>query len=64
MKKNILCTVFAFSGTAMVFSQVGINNTSPKATLDVSAKTNNGTRPEGFIAPRLTGDEIKAADNQ
>lgn len=64
MKKNVLCAFFVFSGIAMAFSQVGINNTSPKATLDVSAKSNDGTRPEGFIAPRLTGDEIKAADAQ
>lgn len=35
-----------------------------KAILDVAARTNNGTWPEGFIAHCLTGNEIKAADVQ
>ncbi|PWN58170.1 hypothetical protein [Chryseobacterium viscerum] len=50
--------------TGLAFSQVGINNTTPKATLDVTAKTLDGSQPEGLIAPRLTGDQIKAADFQ
>ncbi|BFO67495.1 hypothetical protein [Chryseobacterium sp. KCF3-3] len=63
--KNITLLIL----TALLFSipayaQVGINNTSPKATLDITAKTTNGTAPEGLIAPRLTGDQIKAADAQ
>ncbi|MDP9956030.1 hypothetical protein J2X97_001667 [Epilithonimonas hungarica] len=45
-------------------AQVGINNTSPQATFDVTAKTTDGSRPEGLIAPRLTGDQIKAGDAQ
>ena len=61
-KKIILITSLLFTG--LVFAQVGINNTSPKATLDVTAKTTNGSTPEGVIAPRLTGDQIKAADTQ
>ncbi|WP_449388272.1 hypothetical protein [Chryseobacterium lineare] len=48
----------------LIFGQVGINNTSPKATLDITAKTNNGTKPEGLIAPRLTGDQIQSGDGQ
>lgn len=43
--------------------QIGINNNVPKATLDIMAKTNDASRPEGVIAPRLTGDQIKAADS-
>ena len=43
---------------------VGIGTDSPKATLDVTANTRNGSKPEGFIAPRLTGDELKAGDPQ
>ncbi|BFO67470.1 hypothetical protein [Chryseobacterium sp. KCF3-3] len=50
--------------TLTVKAQVGVNNTSPKATLDITAKTTDGTAPEGFIGPRLTGDQIKAADAQ
>jgi hypothetical protein len=44
--------------------KVGIGTTAPNATLDVSAATTNGSQPEGFIAPRLTGDQIKAGDAQ
>jgi len=62
MKKIITIAVSLYS--LSLFSQVGINTTQPKATLDVTAKTTDGSRPEGFIAPRLTGDQIKAGDNQ
>ncbi|WP_346985561.1 hypothetical protein [Chryseobacterium sp. POE27] len=58
MKQLITTAVLLFSIT--VFAQVGINNTSPKATLDITAKT-NGTKPEGLIIPQLTGDQIRAA---
>lgn len=47
-----------------VFAQVGINNNSPKATLDITANTRDGSKPEGLLVPRLTGDQIKAADAQ
>ncbi|SEM73291.1 hypothetical protein SAMN05421856_10635 [Chryseobacterium taichungense] len=57
--KNILTTAaLLFSMTA--FAQVGINNTSPKATLDITAKTTDGSKPEGLIAPRLTGNQIQS----
>ncbi|SDF25024.1 hypothetical protein [Epilithonimonas hungarica] len=62
MKK--IFTSVAMIGATMAMAQVGINNEDPKATLDVTAKTTNGTKPEGIIAPRLTGDQIKAADAQ
>jgi len=45
-----------------IYSQVGINTQDPKATLDIAARTTDGSRSEGIIAPRLTGDQIKAAD--
>jgi len=32
--------------------------------LDITAKNTDGSTPEGVIAPRLTGDQIKAADTQ
>ncbi len=44
----------------IIKAQVGINNTSPKATLDITAKTTDGSKPEGLIAPRLTGDQIQS----
>lgn len=63
MKKTILSFLLLGFAT-FIFAQVGINNTAPKATLDVTAKTTDGSRPEGIIAPRLTGDQIKAGDAQ
>lgn len=50
--------------TNKMFSQVGINNQDPKSTLDITAKTTDGTKPEGVIAPRLTGDQIKSGNSQ
>lgn len=44
------------------FSQIGINTENPKATFEISAKTTDGSRPEGIIIPKLTGDQIKASD--
>lgn len=48
--------------TTLVFSQVGINNSNPQATLDVTAKTTDGSRPEGLITPRLTGNQIRSGN--
>lgn len=58
MKKNIIL-LLVFSVTKL-FSQVGINTTTPKATLDVVGKPTNITVLDGIIAPRLTGDQLKA----
>ncbi|RNA62599.1 hypothetical protein D1631_11970 [Chryseobacterium nematophagum] len=43
------------------FGQVGINNQSPKITLDIMAKNSDGSTSEGFIPPRLTGNALFAA---
>lgn len=58
MKQLFTTAGVLFSMTA--FAQVGINNTSPKATLDITAKT-TGSKPEGLIVPQLTGDQIHTA---
>ncbi len=50
--------------SVLVYSQVGINTQAPQATLDVTAKNTNGTTPEGLIPPRLTGNQVQAADAQ
>ncbi|WP_374465766.1 hypothetical protein [Chryseobacterium sp.] len=63
IKKQLL-TLFAITTVSIAYGQVGINNTSPKATLDVVAKNTDGSTPEGLIAPRLTGDQIKAGSAQ
>ncbi len=57
--KNIL-TIVVMLISITISAQVGINNTSPKATLDITAKT-SGTKPEGLIIPQLSGDNIHTA---
>lgn len=57
LSKLSLLTAGFLSVTA--FSQVGINTTTPKSTLEVVAKTNGATQAEGLMIPRLTGDQIK-----
>lgn len=60
MKKMIL--LLGVAASQITLAQVGINTEAPKATLDVSAKPSDNTKIDGFIAPRLTGDELKAKD--
>ncbi|KQM55244.1 hypothetical protein [Chryseobacterium sp. Leaf201] len=61
MKKNLsAAATLLFS--AAVYSQVGINTQTPRATLDVTAKINDGSRAEGIIPPRLTGDALHIAE--
>ncbi|CAA7388619.1 fibrobacter succinogenes major paralogous domain-containing protein [Chryseobacterium fistulae] len=43
------------------FGQIGINNPSPKATLEITAKKLDGSTPEGVIVPKFTGDILFAA---
>lgn len=63
MKKK-LSVGAALLFSAAIYSQVGINNQGPKATLDVTAKSTDGSKPEGILVPRLTGDQIKAGNAQ
>lgn len=62
MKKIMILAGYLFS--LSIYAQVGINNTSPQATLDITAKATDGSSPQGIIAPRLTGDQIQAGDSQ
>ncbi len=63
MRKRVLL-ISGLVISSFALSQVGINNQNPRATLDITAKTTDGSKAEGFIAPRLTGDQIKAGDAQ
>lgn len=61
--KKINLLLFLLSAQ-LFFTQIGINTSNPKSTLDIAAKTTDGSRPEGLVAPRLTGDQIKGGDTQ
>ncbi len=58
--KNIITGAVLFISLNL-FAQVGINNTTPKATLDISPKTTDGSKPEGLIIPQIAGDKIRIA---
>ncbi|MGG7553059.1 hypothetical protein ACQ7CX_20885 [Chryseobacterium arthrosphaerae] len=58
MKKKITL-VFSLMATTIAFGQVGINTTTPQATLDVVGKK-GATDKDGLIAPRLTRAELTA----
>lgn len=62
MKNRIISLSTLLFIVNTMYSQVGINTTNPKATLDVVSNNTNGNTPEGFIAPRLSGDQIKLRD--
>ncbi|WP_128331816.1 hypothetical protein [Apibacter sp. HY039] len=63
MKQKIfILSAILFSSFS--YGQVGLNNQNPKATLDVSAIKSDGTTAEGIIAPRLSGDQIMAANSK
>ncbi len=62
MKKTIVAVILmAFSN--VYYSQVGIRTSAPDATLDVVGKLTVTNAPDGVIAPRLTGNQLKAKDN-
>ncbi len=57
----LLFTVLCFLTTSLVCGQVGINNTSPNATLDITATNmSTPTVEDGILIPRV--DEFPASD--
>lgn len=62
IKLNILALLTSLSAT--LSAQVGIGTPAPSATLDIVASTTDGSKPEGIIAPRLSGNQIQAADTK
>ncbi|RNA60480.1 hypothetical protein D1631_18475 [Chryseobacterium nematophagum] len=59
MKKTnlLLCALCG----VLAYGQVGVNTSSPKATLDIMPKNTDGSTAEGLIVPRFTGNELFAA---
>lgn len=57
-----LCLIGSISITSLLYSQagrIGMNTPDPKATLDITAKTDGSLQAEGLMIPRLTGDQIQ-----
>lgn len=42
------------------YAQIGINNQNPSATLDVIGNPADTSKFDGIIAPRITGDQLRA----
>ncbi|PKF74587.1 hypothetical protein [Chryseobacterium sp. PMSZPI] len=61
MKKQLLLAA-TIAVSSIAYAQVGINTATPKATLDVVSSPSDLAKTDGFIAPRLTGAELKAKD--
>lgn len=59
MKKHTLLLSFLVC-TSMAFAQVGINTTTPNATLEVVGKGATTTIPDGIIAPRISKQQLAA----
>lgn len=63
MKKFLLTTTMLVGFVAIAQAQqgrVGINTTTPGATLDVVATTTDATRPDAVLVPRMTAAELNA----
>ncbi|HBV14176.1 hypothetical protein [Chryseobacterium carnipullorum] len=66
MKKFLLTATMLVGLSAVSKAQqgrVGINTTTPSATLDVVANTTDNTRPDALLVPRMTAAELSAKDN-
>jgi len=65
MKKFLLTTTMLVGFVAVAQAQqgrVGINTTSPAATLDVVGTPADATRPDALLIPRLTRGQLQAKD--
>lgn len=62
--KKILLTATVLVGFATVAQaqqgRVGVNTTTPAATLDVVANTGDATRPDALLVPRMSRAELEA----
>jgi hypothetical protein len=56
--KRILVFALTFYSIISYSQKVGINTTSPQATLDIVGEPTNVSSLDGIITPRLTGNEL------
>ncbi len=65
MKKFLLTAIMLVGLSAVSKAQqgrVGINTTTPAATLDVEANTTDNARPDALLVPRMTRSQLYAKD--
>ncbi len=62
MKKSVLTLTAMIVFTTTIFGQAGINNASPKSTLDITGTT-AATVADGVLVPRFTAAELTGKDN-
>lgn len=60
MKINIKSLLIALLISQWAFSQLGINTTTPKATLDVVGQPDVSSALDGVTLPTITGDQLNA----
>jgi hypothetical protein len=66
MKKFLLTATMLVGFVAIAQAQqgrVGINTTTPAATLDVVGAPTDATRPDALLVPRMTAAQLVAKDN-
>jgi hypothetical protein len=66
MKKFLLTTTMLVGFVAIAQAQqgrVGINTTTPAATLDVVGAPADATKPDALLVPRMTAAQLVAKDN-
>ncbi|UTX48903.1 hypothetical protein [Chryseobacterium sp. MA9] len=58
--KNKVTLLLALATAGLFSAQIGVNTSTPQATLDVVGKPLLPSSLDGIIAPRLTGDQLRA----
>jgi hypothetical protein len=62
--KKIITTTYLLGMAVFsqsMLGQVGINTKTPNATLDITPKTTDGSKPEGLLIPQLDGNSLNTA---
>jgi hypothetical protein len=57
--KNNFFMLLCFCVNSFLFSQVGINTSSPETTFEVVGKAEDINHYDGILPPRITGDQLQ-----
>jgi uncharacterized protein (TIGR02145 family) len=61
MKRFLFAFLYALFSVPLL-GQVGVNTSTPNATMDIVARKSDGSSSEGVILPRMSGDNLHTAD--